>query len=157
MIVETNMIWYLITFRGETNVSFELELYSSDRINFDVLENPFDEGDSIINICSGKEATPAIRDDITNALKIGENALDIFWKDQLKSKKVVFYATIRKSSLKSFKTLEVKKAIKLKDKSVIIAAERTIFARFLALAQSQGALILKQIFCFLLSPIPWVL
>ena len=139
------------------NVSFELELYSSDRINFDVLENPFDERDSIINICSGKEATPAIRDDITNALKIGENALDIFWKDQLKSKKVVFYAPIRKSSLKSFKTLEVKKAIKLKDKSVIIAAERSIFARFLALAQSQGALILKQIFCFLLSPIPWAL
>ena len=93
------------------NVSFELELYSSDRINFDVLENPFDERDSIINICSGKEATPAIRDDITNALKIGENALDIFWKDQLKSKKVYFYAAIRKSSLKSFKTLEVKKAI----------------------------------------------
>ena len=111
MIVETNMIWYLITFRGETNVSFELELYSSDRISFDVLENPFDERDSIINICSGKEATPAIRDDITNALKIGENALDIFWKDQLKSEKVVFYAPIRKSSLKSFKTLEVKKAI----------------------------------------------
>ena len=156
MIVETNMIWYIITFRGETNVSFELELYS-DRINFDVLENPFDKRDSIINICSGKEATPAIRDDITNALKIGKNALDIFWKDQLKSKKVVFYAPIRKSSLKSFKTLEVKKAIKLKDKSVIIAAERTIFARFLALAQSQGALILKQIFCFLLSPIPWAL
>ena len=45
--------------------------------------------DSLINICSGKEATPAIRDDI-NALKIGEDALDTFWKDRLKSKKRIF-------------------------------------------------------------------
>ena len=65
-----------------------------------------------------------------------------------------FYAPIKKLNLKSFK---VPKTIKLKDKSVIIVAERTIFARFLALAQSQGALAHKQIFCYSLSPIPWAL
>ena len=132
----------------------------SENRAYDVLKqwgNPFDERDSLINICSGKEATPAIRDGITNALKIGKNALDKFWKDRLKSKKVNYDAPIKKPNLKSFKTLEVKKTIKLKDKSVIIAAERTIFARFLALAQSQGALTHKQIFCYSLSPIPWAL
>ena len=47
---------------------------------------------------------------------------------------------------KSFKTLEVKKTIKLKHKSLIIAAEKTIFARFLALAQSQGTSLLRKYF-----------
>ena len=53
---------------------------SADRA-YDVLkqrENPFDERDSLINISFGKEATPAIRDGITNTLKIGENSLDTF-------------------------------------------------------------------------------
>ena len=68
-----------------------------------------------------------------------------------------FYAPIKKLNLKSFKKLAVKKTIKLKNKSVLIAAERTTFARFLALAQSQGALTPKQIFCYSLSPIPWAL
>ena len=127
---------------------------------YDVLKqwgNPFDKRDSLINICSGKEATSAIRDDITNALKIGENAFATFRKDRLKSKKVDFYAPIKRLNLKSFKTLEVKKTIKLKDKSIIIATERTIFARFLALTHSQGTVTLKQIFCYSLSPIPWAL
>ena len=58
---------------------------------------------------------------------------------------------------KSFKTLEVKKTIKLKHKSLIIAAEKTIFARFLALAQSQGTLTPTTLFCCSLNPIPWAL
>ena len=68
-----------------------------------------------------------------------------------------FYAPIKRLNLKSFKTLELKKTIKLKDKSVIIATERIIFARFLALTQSQGTVTLKQIFWYSLSPIPWAL
>ena len=90
----------------------QFSIKSADQA-YDVLKqwgNPFDERDSLINICSGKEATPAICDVITNALKLGENALDTFWKDRLKSKK---------PNLKSFKTLEVKKTIKLKDKSYL--------------------------------------
>ena len=132
---------------------------SADRA-YDILKqwgNPFDERDLRSNICSEKQATPTMRNDITNALKIGENTLGTFWKDQLKSKKVDFYAPIKKLNLKSFKTLEVKKTIKLKDKSVIIAAERTIFARYFALAQSQGAFTLKQIFGYSLSPNLWAL
>ena len=142
---------------GKLRIEFSNK--SADRA-YDVLKqwgDPFDKRDSLVNICSGKEATSAIRDDITNALKIGENAIATFRKDRLKSKKVDFYAPIKKLNLMSFKTLEVKKTIKLKDKSVIIAAERTIFARFLALTQSQGTLNLKQIFCYSLSPIPWAL
>ena len=75
---------------GKSRIQFSIK--SADRA-YDVLKqwgNPFDERDSLINICSGKEATPAICDVITNALKIGENALDTFWKDRLKSKKWIF-------------------------------------------------------------------
>ena len=73
---------------GKSRIEFSDK--SADRA-YDVLKqwgNPFDERDSLINICSGKEATPTIRDDMTNAVKIGENALETFWKDRLKSKKV---------------------------------------------------------------------
>ena len=82
----------------------------------------------------------------TNTLKIRENALDTFWKDQQKFKKLDFYAPIKKLNLKSFKPLGVKKTIKLKDKAVNIAARRTIFVRFLALAQSQGPSLLSKYF-----------
>ena len=98
---------------GKSRIEFSDK--SADQA-YDVLKqwgNSFDEKYSLINICSGKEATAAICDDIINALKIGENALDKFWKDRLKSKKVDFYALIKKLNLKFFKTLEVKKTIKM--------------------------------------------
>ena len=66
---------------GKSRIGFSNK--SAD-LAYDVLKqwgNPFDERDSLINVCSIKKDTPAIRDDITNALKIGENALDTFWKD----------------------------------------------------------------------------
>ena len=69
---------------GKSRIEFSKK--SADRA-YDVLKqwgNLFDERDSLNNICLGKEATPAIRGDITNALKIRENALDTFWKDRLK-------------------------------------------------------------------------
>ena len=73
---------------GKSRIEFSNK--SADRA-YDVLKRGETRltKDSLINICSGKEATPAIRDDI-NALKIGEDALDTFWKDRLKSKKRIF-------------------------------------------------------------------
>ena len=50
-----------------------------------------------------------------------------------------------------------KKTIKLKEKSVVIAAERGLFARLLTIAQTTSGLTSKQIFSYSLSPIPWAL
>ena len=79
---------------GKTRIEFSNK---SEDWAYDALKqwgNLFDERDSLINICSGKKTTPAIRDDLTNAFKIVKNALETFWKDRLESKKVDFYAPI---------------------------------------------------------------
>ena len=131
---------------------------SADRA-FEVLKNwgnPFENRDSLVNICSGVEATQEIKHDVINARNIGESELNKFWTDRIQANKD-FYAPLKKMKLKSFGSLKVKKTIKLKEKSVVIAAERGLFARLLTIAQTTSGLTLKQILSYSLSPIPWAL
>ena len=96
---------------GKSRIEFSNK--SADQA-YDVLKqwgNPFDERDLLINICSRKEATPTIRDDIKNTLKIGENALGTIWKDRLKSKNG-FLCTNQKAKfevLQSFENHQIKR------------------------------------------------
>jgi len=75
--------------------------------------------------------------------------------DRIKSQKVSFYNLIKKIGLKSFTDLKIKKTIKVKEKSITLAAERSIFGRMLAVAKRQEGLSLETLLTFSLSPIPW--
>lgn len=64
---------------------------------------------------------------MVNAGKLGSDAFSEFVEKCIHSSEVSFYASIKTFSLKSFKHLRVKKSIKLKGKSVTLAAERSMF------------------------------
>ena len=119
--------------------------------------NPFNYRQSLINICSGIEASPDVEKDLILSEENGENALTSFVNSRIKSNDISFYAPIKKQSLKTFKDMVIKKICKTKEKAVTIAAERSIFARLLIIGKSREGVSLKDILSYSLSPIPWSL
>jgi len=116
--------------------------------------NPLLQRDSLVNLCSGKEATEEIKNDLLNAESTGEEAFQEFMRDRIQSTNVPFYDPIKRVGLKSFKDLTVKKTVSTKSKQVVIAAERSIFGRLL-IAKDREGLSLKEVLSYSLSPIPW--
>ena len=78
-----------------------------------------------------------------------------FWKERFESTKISFFSPIKQNKLKTFKNMVVKSIVKSKEKSTIIAAERSLFGRLLILAKSRNNLSLERVLEFSLSPIPW--
>ena len=131
---------------------------SSAKSAYEILKNwgnPFQKRDSLINICSGAQADDVVKYDLLNAFDIGALAFENFLKDRIQSSTIPFYDPIKKTGLKSFKDLKVKKSVLVKEKTITIAAERSIFGRLLAISKNRPGLSLQQVLCYSLSPIPW--
>ena len=79
-----------------------------------------------------------------------------FIQDRIHFSKVSFYDPIKRFSLKTFKAMHVKKVVTLKEKSITLAAERSMFGRLLVIAESRReGLSLKDVLKYSLSPIPY--
>lgn len=127
---------------------------------FDIMKNwgnPFEIRDSLINVSSGIEAPEPVKKDLIEAHDIGESAFNEFLRDRIQSNNKSFYDPIKRCSLKTFKSLTIKKTVSTNGKSIVIAAERNIFARLLAIAKSRESLSLKDILVYSLGPIPYSL
>ena len=85
----------------------------SVRRAYEVLQNwgnPFDDSrSSLINICSGIEASPEIKSDLLTAEAVGESCFESFWTDRIQSSNVPFYDPIKKLKLNSFTKSQGKK------------------------------------------------
>ena len=66
---------------------------------------------------------------------------------------MLFYSTLKKNKLATFKNMTVKKVVNSKKKTTIIATERSIFGRISILVKSRQSLSLKYVLKFWLSPI----
>ena len=153
---------------GNTNLSVPKDLRKS-RIAFNInnvekaLEvltgwgSPFDYRDALINVTSGLEAPEEVSGDILQAHQKGMKAMNAFIDDRIKTSKVSFYAPIKQLALKTFKSMNKKKTIKFQDKTITLAAERSLFGRLLVIARNGCGLTLKQVLQYSLSPIPWAL
>ena len=125
---------------------------------YEVLINwgsPFKLRESLVNVASGQEALPQVALDIASAESIGETCFEEFVKCRLKSNKINFYDPIKRNKLKTFKHMSLKKTITLKEKSITISAERSLFARLLVISNGREGLSLKTVLSYSLSPIPW--
>ena len=136
--------------------------FNNNRVQtaLDVMTNwgsPFEHRDSLINVASGIEATDEVSSDLLAAVQKGEKSMHEFIEDRIKTSKTSFYAPIKRMSLKSFGDLKKKKTIKLKEKTITLAAERSLFGRLLAIASNGKGLSLKETLQYSLSPIPWAL
>lgn len=119
--------------------------------------SPFEHRDALINIASGLEASEIVAKDLSGALEKGRAAMNNFIDNRIKSSSISFYAPIKQLALKTFSTMTIKKTLKINDKTVTLAAERSLFGRLLVLAQNGNGLTLKQVLQYSLSPIPWAL
>ncbi len=119
--------------------------------------SPFQSRETLVNICSGVEASQEVQDDILKAEHLGEMALQKFLEERINSSEVSFYSPIKRFALKTFQNMKVKKVIQLKEKTVTLAAERSMFGRLLVIAKSREGLSLKDVLQYSLSPISWSL
>ena len=133
-----------------TNVETALEVLTS-------WGSPFDQRDALINITSGLEANDEVTKQLSEALKRGTEAMTTFINDRIKSSKVSFYEPIKQLALQMFSSMAKKKTVKLQDKTITFAAERSLFGRLLVLARNGNGLTLRQVLQYSLSPIPWAL
>ena len=149
-----------ITFYNEC-VEQILEVLSS-------FDSPFEYRESLVNLCSGIEASTNVTNDLLNALEIGESAAKRFTEErksnenvedteEVKSGKIVksFYSPMKRLKLKTFNDMRVKKVVNSKQKAVAIVAERSLFGRLLILAKSRPEVSLEVVLKHSLSPIPW--
>jgi len=150
---------------GNSRITFDEECVK--RI-LDVLSSfgsPFNHRESLVNLCSGIEASSDVANDLLTAYAIGESAAQRFTEERKadrievieehQEKEKSFYAPIKRLKLKTFKDMKVKKIITSKEKAVTIAAERSLFGRLLILAKSRTGVSLDVILQYSLSPIPW--
>ena len=89
-------------------------------------------------ISSGVEATVDIEHVCLDAEGKGEVACNDFLQNRLKFNNTSFHERIKKCKLKTFGDLNIKKVCKLKEGTVSVAAERSMFARFLVISRNRG-------------------
>ncbi|XP_057314196.1 uncharacterized protein LOC130655456 [Hydractinia symbiolongicarpus] len=119
--------------------------------------SPFNSRDSLVQICSGVEATTVVEKNLLEAHSVGKKEMEEFVEKRIKSNEISFYDRIKKNRLKTFKDVAVKKVCKVKEKNITIAAERSVFAKLLIIAQNRNNISMKEVLSYPLSPIPWAL
>ena len=112
---------------------------------------PFDQRDSLINICSGVEAPNDVKEDLLKAEQQGENAMKTFVKNRIESSSLSFYESIKRLSLKTFHDMKKKKSVKVKEKIITLAAERNIFGRLLVVVKKSTWLVFEGSFAILIK------
>ncbi len=120
--------------------------------------NPFEcQSTELVSLTSGIVATKQVQDDLLRAENVGLENCKEFASKRLLSLDVPYHDPIKKCSLGSFSTLTSTKQKKTSDeKTVIIKADRGLFARLMVIAQRRNIdfdIILQHE----LGPLPWSL
>lgn len=119
--------------------------------------NPFAESQNLVSISTAKEAPDDVKNDLMCALKIGEEAYQLFKKEQLESNppKKKSHDPIQMKKLKTISSL-CKKKINSKGRAIILKAERSLFGRMIVVVQSRK-IHMKDLLSHSLGPLPWTL
>lgn len=116
----------------------------------------FDDSTTLISLASGKHADKEVKDDLLNAQEIGEKSLVEFIEKRLVEKSVAFYDPIKKKNLRTFNPKQARKVVKIKQKEVLLKADRKMFARLLVIQRSRSV-DLREVLQYSLGPIAWSL
>ncbi len=120
--------------------------------------NPFsaDVQDELVCLSTSAAASSIIIDDLLKAKERGLDAYNAFKNDRIEGN-VSFHAKMTKLKLKTFSDLSKKsKSVKLKDREIILKADKNLFSSILICAKSR-ALNMEEVFSHPLGPLPWSL
>ena len=116
--------------------------------------DPFEESEDLVSLSSGCVASESIRQDLLTAQKKGTDALTTFVEDRLLSNSKGFYGTLSKLKLGTFIDVQKKSSSSKEEKTVILRADRNLFARLLVIGQSLKVG-LRELLVHELGPLPW--
>jgi len=88
----------------------------------------FEESEDLVSLSSGCVTSESVTQDLLTAQKKGTDALATFVEDRLLSNSKVFYGTLSKLKLGTFSDVQKKSSLSKEGKTVILRAERNLFA-----------------------------
>ena len=107
----------------------------------DVLKNtfvhPFMSDINLVSISSGLEATQKVADDLLNAKKIGQQAMEKFIKERLEDKTIEYFAPVKKTNLATFKNLVKVVKVSVKQRMIPLRYHRDIFGQISIIMQKR--------------------
>ena len=83
-------------------------------------------------------ATEGVQKDLLRAKAVGLEKSPTFVSERIRSNNIAFYDPIKKNNLKTFSSINAKKKVKIRDKHVLIKADREFFGRMLILQEKRG-------------------
>ena len=95
---------------GKSRIDFDEKAVRRIYNTFSSWGSPFNNRESLIQICSGVEATSEVKKDLMEAYRKGESCMEEFTANRIVAENIPFYNVIKKLRLKTFKDLCVKKA-----------------------------------------------
>ena len=118
--------------------------------------NPFDASEELVVLSSGRVADVNVKQDLLKAKEKGRQALQSFINERLVRNSKGFFDKLTKLKLGSFRDVQKKTSLQAGGRSIIIRADRNLFARLLVIGQSRKV-DLRELLTFELGPLPWSL
>ena len=103
------------------------------------MTNLFEGEGDMVNIASGKVATPSVSNDMISAKDIGERKCKTFMSEQLLTSEPDLFATLKATKLNTFSTMERKTNVKTsKGQIVELKNDLKFVSRLLAVGKSKN-------------------
>ena len=109
----------------------------------------------LISLSSGINAQEDVQEDLLRAEQVGKLQAERFIEERIKSNVVGFYETIKKK-LKTFTSMLTTEKLAVKDKEIVIRADRDLFARLLVIREKREVS-MKDFLSYSLGPAAWSL
>ena len=116
-----------------------------------VFQNPFEPNDGLVNIASGLAASEKVQSDILSAAELGEAAFLKFVRERLLSSAVPSFDKLPAHKLATFTSMQSSTTVSTRSRAN--AADRTMFARLLVVAQNCG-MDMCSVLTYNLRPLP---
>ena len=101
-------------------------------------KNPFEDSDSLFCLSSGIAGCHEVEKDMFNAENIGRRRLESFIEERIETNHTDFYATIKKSNLKTFQEQKKVATLKILNYKISIRTNRETFARLILIQQQRS-------------------
>ena len=117
--------------------------------------NPFKvEGGQLQNLLTGVVATTDVTSSLLQAPTLGKDLVEKFVATRFNDQELTVFQPISKQKPKTFASLKKATTIPLKEKSITLSAERSLFGRLIVISQKRR-ISLPELFEHELSVIPW--
>ena len=116
----------------------------------------FIPSECLISRSYGISAQEDAQKDLLRAEQVGKLQAEIFIEERIKSNDVGFYETVKRNKLKTFTSMLATEKVAVKDKEVVIRADRDLFARLLVIRETREVS-MKDFVGYSLAPVAWSL